>query len=129
MRRLTRRQALAASGAGIVAAGSFSFWGRYALGDEFETHVADLIGLDRTLTSGLLANLRDQIGTSEYDLRATAFLLATTEPSETVMPRDARERAVRGLIGPLFGGLVTPLTYAGLRDNVRYTACEVLVRA
>ena len=118
---------LASTGVAFVALG-FGLWGRFAFGDNFEEHVADRLGLDRAITSGLLADMRSHIGSAEYDVRASGFLFATTEPSQTLMLADMRDQAVRSFVGPLFGGLVTSLTYAGLRDNTTYTPCEVLVR-
>jgi hypothetical protein len=114
-------------GVGLVAAG-FGLYGRFAFGDTFENHVANLIGLDEKVTAGLLEQTRERIGAAEFEARASAFLIATTEPSETLTPDSAREKAINAFIGRMFDGLVTPLTYSGLRDNTSYVPCQVLVR-
>ena len=123
---MTRRKKLAGTGAAFAAVG-FGLWGRFAFGDNFEEHVADRLGLDQEIATGLLADMRSRTGSAEYDVRASGFLFATTEPSQTLMPGNIRDQTVRSYVGPLFGGLVTALTYAGLRDNTTYTPCEVLV--
>jgi hypothetical protein len=128
MRRITRRQALA--GGGIAVAAGVAYWGRFALGGNFEQHVADQIGLEVGPTSGLLDSLRDELA-ADYDVRASGFLAATSAPTKWLMPHSVRKEAMQAFIGPLFGvqqSFVTPLVYAGLRKNTRYEACHVLVR-
>lgn len=125
--RLTRRAVL---GGGLAAAtaASFGVWGRFALGEEFEQHVASRLGLDLDLTKRLLMRMREERG--DYDLRAAAFLVATQDPAALVLPRGLRQEAVEGFLGPMFGlsrRIVVPLAYAGLRDSAEYVPCEVLV--
>ena len=126
--RVTRRRALI-GGAGVVVLAGTGWWGRYALGDTFEHHVADVLGVDLKLASELTSSLRDEIG--DYESRAIAFLLATTSPSQDVMPADVRREAIEAFVGALVGmqsGLVTPFVLAGLRQSGRYVPCSVLTR-
>lgn len=120
--RLSRRGVLLA-GAGVVAA-SAGWWGRYALGDTFEEHVAHVLGVDTGLATELLATLREHV--NDYDLRAAGFLFATTSPSQELTPRAAREEAIEAFIGPLVGmesELITPLAIGGRTHSGRYQPC------
>jgi len=125
MPRLSRRNVLLA-GAGVVAAGT-GWWGRYALGDTFENHVARTLGVDARLGAELVASLRERH--DDYDARAAGFLFATTSPSKELTPRSVREEAVEAFIGPLVGmefGLITPLALAGRTRSGSYRPCQVL---
>lgn len=125
MPRLTRRHALLA-GAGLAVAGT-GWWGRYALGDTFENHVARTLGVDARIGAELVASLRERI--DDYEARAAGFLLATTSPSRDVTPRSVREEAIEAFIGPLVGmesQLITPLAIAGRTRSGRYRPCRVL---
>jgi hypothetical protein len=125
MARFSRRNLLL-GGAGLVVAGT-GWWGRYALGDTFENHVARTLGLDARVGAELVASLREHV--DDYEARAAAFLFATTSPSRDVMPRAAREEAVEAFIGPLVGmenALITPLAIAGRRRSGSYQPCRVL---
>jgi hypothetical protein len=129
MPRVTRRQALI-GGAGIVVAGSMASVGRYALGDEFEEHVADLLGLELPVTRELLQTMKDELG--DYEMRASGFVVATTSPWQDLAPEGARREAVESFIGPLIDisqGFVTPYVYLAGRDTGRFVACSVLRRA
>jgi len=122
MPKLTRRGVLL-TGAGVVAAGA-GWWGRYALGDTFEDHVARTLGLSDRLGAELVASLRERV--EDYDARAAGFLMATTSPSQDVMPRSVREEALEAFIGPLVGmeaGLITPLAIAGRTHSGSYQPC------
>lgn len=126
--RITRRRLLIA-GAGAGAAG-LAYWGRFSLGDTFEDHVAETLGLDERVTRELLATMRDEHGL-DYDARAAAFVAATTAPTRWLMPGAARQEALESFVGPLFGlqqGYVTPFVYAGLRDSGSFRGCNGLVR-
>jgi hypothetical protein len=124
-RGLTRRRALAVGAAGTAVVG-FGVWGRYALGDAFEEHVAERLGLDLDLTKEILAGLRESL--DDYELRATAFLAATLSPSSLALPASLRRDAVESFVNPIFGlsHEMVPLTYAGLRDTIEFTPCAVL---
>ena len=124
---LTRRQALAVGGVAAVA-GGFGLWGRFALGDAFEDHVAEHLGLDRTMTRAALAQMRVEL--DDYDTRAAAFLVATEAPSSLVLPEGVRRAAVDAFLSRLFGlwgANVMTLVYSGDRQAVEYRPCEVLV--
>jgi hypothetical protein len=123
MRGLTRRQALLA-GAATVSAVAVGSVGRYALGDEFEEHVAGMLGLDVDVTRELLATMRDEVG--DYELRATGFVVATTSPWESLTPGAARREAVESFVGPLIDisqGFVTPYVYLAGSDSGSYSPC------
>lgn len=128
MPRLTRRRALL-GGAGVVVAAGTGSVGRYALGDEFEEHVAGLLGLDLPVTRELLATMREEVGS--YEVRATGFVVATTEPWKSLTPAAARREAVESFIGPLIDisqGFVTPYVYLAGRESGRFQPCGVLER-
>ncbi len=129
MTRMTRRQALAGAGAGVVLAG-VGGWGRHAFGDNFEDHVGGLLGVDPRVAAELVESLRGQLG-ADYEPRAAGFVLATTAPARWLMPGQARRAALEAFIGPLVGledQLVTPFALSGLRDTGRYAPCGVLYR-
>ena len=124
---LTRRQALFGLAA-VAAATGTGLYGQYAVGDEFEAHVASQLGVDLDFARRTLRSLRARVGV-DYDARAASFVLATTEPSRTLMPRSAREEAIAALIVPMFSlapSPGSPLYYAGLRPDSRLRPCRML---
>jgi hypothetical protein len=128
VRRLTRRQAIV--GGAIVGVG-FVGWGRFAVGGEFEDHVAEVLAIDGAVARDLLERLRSERGI-EYDARASAFLLATTEPSQWVLPSRLRGQAIRSFVVPLLEVADEPsfsLAYTGFRKTSVFTPCRVLVRS
>ena len=128
MRRMTRRQALGAGAAGVAAVGGV-YYGHFALGADFEDHVASVLGLDREHATLMLERARERLGGVEYDARSAAFLAATTFPG-TVVPADgARRRAVEGLVGPMFEQRIDGLVYLGQVDEPRPGPCQGLLRA
>jgi hypothetical protein len=127
VRRLTRRQAIL--GGAVIGVG-FVGWGRFAVGGEFEDHVADVLAIDGGVARQLLERLRNDRGI-EYDARASAFLLATTEPSRWVLPSGLRRQAIESFVVPLLEVADQPsfsLAYTGLRTTSFFTPCRVLVR-
>lgn len=124
---LTRRRVLAAAAGTALLAGA-GLWGRFALGDSFERHVAAQLGIDIDLTRRTLDIMRAELG--DYEVRAAGFLVATQGPVDGVLPEAVRREAVDAFVGPMFGiarGLTMPLAYAGLRETPAYQPCEVLV--
>lgn len=129
MRRLTRRQAIV--GGTLVTAVGFVHWGRFAVGGTFEDHVADVLGVDGALAREMLERVRGHPD-FDYEARASAFLLATTEPSRSVMPSGLRREIIEGFLTPLFVAAHEPslaLAFAGLRPTSAFTPCNVLVQA
>jgi hypothetical protein len=142
MPRATRRQALAAAGA-LAVAGIGGNWGRFAFGQTFESHVADLLGIDPDTTTELLRAMRRR--THDYEARAAGFLAVTTVPGSLVSPRALKEHAIPAFVNPLMGGNIGPhrsvevaaggayfdfpLVYAGLRERIRQGGCDGLVRS
>jgi hypothetical protein len=127
VRRITRRQALGAGAAGAAALGGV-WYGRYALGDEFEEHVASVLGLDRDRATLMLERARERLGGAEYDARAAAFLAATTFPGALIPADGARRRAVEGLVGPMFGQRIDGLIYLGQVERPPSGPCQGLLR-
>lgn len=127
MRRLTRRQALGAGAAGAAALGGVHY-GRFALGGEFEDHVAARLGLDRERATLMLERARERLGGAEYDARAAAFLAATTFPGSVVPADGARRRAVAGLVGPMLEQRVDGLVYLGQVERPPAGRCQGLLR-
>ena len=122
----TRRRVL---GLGIAAVG-VGYFGRFAVGGTFEQHVADVLGLERPAADRLLELLRAELG-ADYDVRAAAFMAATTAPGRWVVPSGLRREALQAFVGPLFGveqGSVTALVYGGSSSARPVTGCGVLVR-
>jgi hypothetical protein len=128
VRRLTRRQAIV--GSAVIGVG-FVGWGRFAVGGEFEDHVAEVLGIDGAVARQLLERLRSERGV-DYDARASAFLLATTEPSRWMLPSRLRRQAIESFVVPLLEVADQPsfsLAYTGLRETSGFTPCRVLVRS
>jgi len=109
---LTRRQLLAAGG---VAAGAavVGVGGTYILGDGFEEHVADVLGIELDLAQELLGSMRETTGGLDFEARASAFVGATTFPGSEVLPAGVRERAVAGLVGPMIDDVSKNIGYLG----------------
>jgi hypothetical protein len=98
--RVTRRQVLVAGGAAAGAA-AVGVAGSYVLSDGFEEHVADVLGIDLDLARELLGGARETHGGFEFEVRATAFIAATTFPGSEVIPTGVREHAVRSIVDPM----------------------------
>jgi hypothetical protein len=127
--RITRRQALLAAGA--IGAGGLGLYGRFAVGGEFEDHVARQLGIDGAFARDLLSTARDVLG-PDYDARAAAFVVATTAPSRHLMPRGARAEAIEALIEPMFNVARYPgsaWAIAGLRPDNGFHPCAMLLRS
>jgi hypothetical protein len=124
---LTRRRLLG-GGAVIVAAAAVGGYGRYALGDEMEGHVAGVLGVSEDVASHLLARARGRLSSVEYDARAAAFVAATTFPGAELMPTDVRERAVRGLLREAIASSSENIVYLGLQRDLSSGACTGLVK-
>jgi hypothetical protein len=114
----------------VLTGAGFAGWGRFALGGTFEDHVADVLGLDPGLARELLDRVREGVDL-DYDVHASAFLLATTRPSRWLMPTGARHKAIESFLKPIFSPSDNPavaLAYVGLRRTSVFTPCNVLVR-
>ena len=124
--RFTRRRLLVGGGAllGVIVAGGY---GRYALGDDFERHVAGMIGAPLDVTTPLLEGMRTRLGDLDYETRASAFLAVTTFPGRVVLPAGARRRAVDPFLENLIGLSAANITYLGLRPPTSAFECAGLV--
>ena len=126
MKRLTRRGLF---GAGAVTAVGAGFYGRFAVGDEFEEHVAGVLGVSLEQASHLAANARAGLGDPKYELVASSFLFATTEPGKSLAPRGARRRAVHVFLSEAVPGPQAHLMLLGLASGrVENSACTGLLR-
>ncbi len=125
-RRYTRRRLLAGGGAvgGLVVAGSY---GRFALGNDFEQHVADVIGAPLEVTVPLLEAMRRRLGDLGYETRASAFLTLTTFPGRVVVPARIRARGIDPFLENLIGGSAGNIAYLGLRPPTSAFECAGLV--
>ena len=128
MSRLTRRRALAAGAAGVAAVG-VGWYARFALGDEFEEHVASVMGLDVGRAAVLLQRARERVGDAEYDLRAAAFLAATTFPGELIPAGAGRRRAVQQLVGKMIERPADVQVYLGMLERHPDGPCQGLLPA
>lgn len=127
--RLTRRQAV---GGGVVAiAGVVGVgYGRYALGDEFEEHVASTLGVSLERARALIETARRGLeGRGEYESVATAFLASTTFPGRQLLPRGTREHAVEVFLNEAMPHSVSNLLYLGYVDgDLEDLRCRGLIR-
>jgi hypothetical protein len=99
------------------------------VGDEFEEHVASVIGLDVGRAAALLQRARERVGDAEYDLRAAAFLAATTFPGELIPARAGRRRAVQQLVGKMIERPADVQVYLGIRKRHPDGPCQGLLPA
>lgn len=79
--------------------------------DEFEQLVASHLGIEPKLAGQLLQRAREDYGGARYDAHAAAFALAVRGPVATVLPGEARERAIRGLVEPMLSAPASNLAY------------------
>jgi hypothetical protein len=124
----TRRQFLG-GGAIVASAGVLAGYGHFALGDEFEEHVAGVLGISTPLAKRLLEVSRQRLPDVDYRARAAAFTIATTLPVSLLGIHPLRERAVGGFVRTLIDSSTDNLRYLGLQKNLDSEACDGLVRA
>jgi hypothetical protein len=124
--RFTRRRVVigGAAGVGVVATAGY---GRFAVGDEFEEHVAGVLGISTAAAQVLLDGARETLGSERYRVHAAAFLAATTFPGEQVLPADVRERAVERFIGNMLFTQIDRLIALGLQTRLT-GPCRGLLR-
>lgn len=123
--RVTRRRALV-FGAAAIGATLFGRYGRYGVGDEFEDHVASVLGVSRSAARSLLESARHRLGSRDYDIRAAAFLAATTFPGAEMVPEGSRRDAVESLVIQMIETSQENLVALGLRGEVS-GACRGLL--
>jgi hypothetical protein len=124
---ITRRQLL--GGGALLTAGAVGGgFGRFAVGDEFDEHLAGVLGVPVATAASLTAEAKARTGGLAWQLRRGAFVAATTAPGRWVLPASVREHALHAMIDQL---LVTPgdgLDYLGLRPPASGRACAGLIR-
>jgi hypothetical protein len=125
---LTRRQLVAGGGAAVLVLLGGAY-GRFALGDEFEEHVADVLGVPMDVARRFTSNAREHFGKGEYDVRAAGFVAATTFPGSLIHPEAVRSRAVGGFVRAMMDGTADDLAYLGLQRQLKGYACNGLIRA
>jgi hypothetical protein len=121
-----RRRTFLAAAAGACVAGAGAIYAPLVLGDDFESHVADRIGVDVALATALMTSARERLGALEYDARSAAFAAATRRPLAGLVPDGARRTAVRAYLRALLAEPPARLAYALGREPV--AACGGLVR-
>jgi hypothetical protein len=125
--QVTRRQLLVAGGAAAGAA-AVGVSGSYILGDGFEEHVADVLGIELELARALLDGMRETTGGLDFEARAAAFIGATTFPGSEVLPSGVRRRAVAGLMDRMIDDTSKNIAYLGFLPPDRIGApCSGLV--
>lgn len=125
--RVTRRRVVIGGAVGVgvlVGAG----YGRFAVGDEFEEHVAGVLGVSTAAATTLLAGARARLGDEDYRIHAASFLAATTFPGEQTLPADVRERAIERFVGNLVATQIDQLVGLGLQTRLS-GPCRGLLRA
>jgi hypothetical protein len=109
----TRRRALTGGAAAIVGVVGVAY-GRYALGDEFEEHVASVLGIPLERARPLIETARRGLeGRGEYEAVASAFVASTTFPGRQLLPRGTREHAVRVFLDEAMPDSASNLLYLG----------------
>jgi hypothetical protein len=114
------------AGAAVVGTAAY---GRFVVGDEFEEHVARVLGTSTAVASELLAGARERIGSPDYELRAAEFLAATVFPTDVVAPHRARNRAVRRLLPLMVTESRENLMLLGLQSPRGGKPCTGLVQS
>jgi hypothetical protein len=123
---ITRRRFLA--GGALVAAGVVGGgYGRYAIGDEFEEHLAGVIGVPLATASAMTRAAQGRLGAAEWDLHCGAFVAASTWPGQWALPDSVRRKAIRSMVDRLIVDTGDGLGYAGLRDFPSGRTCAGLV--
>jgi hypothetical protein len=107
--RISRRRLLIGGGAvaGVAAAG----WYGPAVID-FESHVADVLGISTELAQALTERARESLG-DRYELQVAEFVAVTRFPG-TELPAAVREEGVRSLLEAMFTTTDAKVAYAGL---------------
>jgi hypothetical protein len=95
VRTVTRRSLFGLGAAGVISA---SAYGRYALDDRFEEHLASVLGVPIDGARSLARQARDRLGETRYDSVAAAFVASTTAPGRWVLPDGFRRRSVHVLL-------------------------------
>jgi hypothetical protein len=126
---VTRRQALGGGAAALVGVVGIGY-GRYALGDEFEEHVASTLGVSVDDARPLIETARQGLeGRGAYETRAATFLAATTFPGRQLLPRGTRERAVRVFLNEAMPHSASNLLYLGyVEGDLADLRCRGLIR-
>lgn len=125
-RRFTRRRLVVGglvAGAVVVAAD----YGRYAAGDEFEEHVANVLGITPESARILNGNARARLGEKGYRSRAAAFVAATTFPGEILIPEEKRVWAIGALVNDMVISAADKYASLGLQP-AGSSVCRGLLR-
>jgi hypothetical protein len=125
VRKLTRRGLL---GIAAVATVSAAGYGRFAVGDEFEEHVASVLGLPVEPATDLTESARERLGDLEYDRLASSFLFVTTLPGRWITPEGARRRAVNAFLSEAVPDSRGNLVLLGLQRGGASVACKGLLQ-
>jgi glycosyltransferase involved in cell wall biosynthesis len=107
-----RRRTFVGIGIGVAGLALAAPYALLLTDDEFEQLVASHLGIDQELAEQLLERARENYGEAEYDAHAFTFALAVRAPAATVMPHDAREKAIEGLLEPMLSAPASNLAYA-----------------
>lgn len=114
-----------AAGAAVVAGAGY---GRFAVGDEFEEKVAEVLGVPTDVARTLAQAARERMGSPDYELAAAEFVAVTTFPTGQVAPQRALKRVTYRLLSNMIADSSENLTYLGLRAPSSGGACAGLLR-
>jgi hypothetical protein len=128
MAQLTRRQLLGGGAVlgGVAVAGGY---GHFALGDDFEKHVASVLGISPEAAKSLTDLAHDRLGDWDYRVKASQFLAVTTFPGEELSQVAGRNRGIREFVTAMIGDSYENLVYLGVQQpRGGSVACAGLVQ-
>jgi hypothetical protein len=100
---------------------------RVALGQEFDEHVAKVLGLPRATAATLIDAAKKRTDTLEWELRRDAFVTATTAPGRWLVPAAQRRLAIRAVTNRLIHTPGDVLAYIGLQSPAPGRPCAGLI--
>jgi hypothetical protein len=124
---ITRRQ-LIGGGAVIGGAAVVGGYGHFALGDDFEQHVAGVLGTSVPVATELLRLARQRLGDFDYRVKASQFLAVTTFPGSELSEIAGRSKGVREFVEFMISDSFDNLIYLGIQRPSANVACAGLVK-
>jgi hypothetical protein len=111
-------------GAGVAVGAASLPYLPLTVGDNFESLVADRLGVELDVANSLLAEMRAALGESEYNARARKFTLAVRLPWSLLVPDGEKGSAIASFVEPLLDPPPARLAYVRGREVVLCGALE-----